>query len=389
MGCGTSSVKESGSKPKVTQEAKEPPKKVEEQKKEPEKEKPQNPQDSSSSNFTSKTINYQKMNELELKKHNELRALHHSQPLKLNQELIKMAQNYANVLAKAKKMEHSKNRVLQGLKKDDFQWVGENLYMMQSSGEVVYSSGDMSQAWYNEIKDYDFKTGKSANGGVVGHFTQLVWNDTEEVGFGLGFNGGFCIGVANYYRGGNFNNAELDNVFPIKLGAGVVVSSKTPKDLFDIKTARENELKKINELREKHHVGKLSINEELNKKAMEHCETIKKTSCFSPLQGFSYKGSGTSSFFFNKVFKNGKTFVGGEIAEEVYKQKENYDFSTGNAKNGKNYFDFSNFAHILWKDFSEVGMGFNFFNDNRTFVGVLLFDKPLYSNQCKDNILSE
>lgn len=159
--------------------------------------------------FTKNNFNAKKFLEQELAETNRLRKLHGAEPLKLNQDLVDMAQNYANKLAAAGKFEHSKNRNLKG---HEGEWVGENIYWMGSSDEAQYSTGSMTQNWYDEIKDYDFKTGKSKNGRMVGHFTQVVWKATKEVGFGVGFNGGQLIGVGNYYPGGNFNNAELQNV---------------------------------------------------------------------------------------------------------------------------------------------------------------------------------
>ena len=38
---------------------------------------------------------------------------------------------------------------------------------------------------YNEMNDYNFETSSSTNGGVVQHFTQLVWKSSTKVGFGV------------------------------------------------------------------------------------------------------------------------------------------------------------------------------------------------------------
>ena len=38
---------------------------------------------------------------------------------------------------------------------------------------------------YSEIKDYDYGTADTKNGKAVGHFTQLVWKDTTQVGVGI------------------------------------------------------------------------------------------------------------------------------------------------------------------------------------------------------------
>ena len=163
--------------------------------------------------FTEKNINLERMRELELAEHNRLRSLHGSPPLILNKDLNEMAQNYAKILAQKKTLEHSKTRNLKG---KEGEWVGENLYYYSAYPVLEYKCGTMSKSWYDEIKDYDFNTGKSKNGRAVGHFTQLIWKNTKEVGFGIGFNGNILITVANYYPGGNFNHEELKNVGKLK-----------------------------------------------------------------------------------------------------------------------------------------------------------------------------
>ena len=76
------------------------------------------------------------------------------------------------------------------------------------------NGGDAVTSWYDEIKDYDFEKGKSANGGVVGHFTQVVWKKSKYVGVGIGNVGNSYYVVSNYYPAGNIKSLELENVFP-------------------------------------------------------------------------------------------------------------------------------------------------------------------------------
>ena len=66
---------------------------------------------------------------------------------------------------------------------------GENLYFAASSSgppDTPYS--DAVNSWYGEIKDYawpqTYGATKNINGGVVGHFTQVVWKGTTKVGCG-------------------------------------------------------------------------------------------------------------------------------------------------------------------------------------------------------------
>ena len=68
--------------------------------------------------------------------------------------------------------------------------MGENLYISSDSSKTEYNCGNMWKGWYSEIKNYDFKTGKST-GRKIGYFTQLVWNDSKEVGLVMQWRMGF------------------------------------------------------------------------------------------------------------------------------------------------------------------------------------------------------
>ena len=132
-----------------------------------------------------------------LKKHNELRAQHNTGPLTLSEELNQIAQKYADHLAKIKKMEHS-NSVYKG---ED---LGENLYFC--SGNEIEGEA-MTMSWYNEISKYNYDEPGFVSG--TGHFTQLVWKDSKEVGFGYAIStDGVYYGVANYFPAGNINTKE-------------------------------------------------------------------------------------------------------------------------------------------------------------------------------------
>ncbi|XP_075893876.1 cysteine-rich venom protein tigrin-like [Nelusetta ayraudi] len=59
---------------------------------------------------------------------------------------------------------------------------GENLYM--ASGKNSWSSA--IQMWYDEVKDFKYGVG-SFNGGVVGHYTQVVWYKSFQVGCAMAY----------------------------------------------------------------------------------------------------------------------------------------------------------------------------------------------------------
>lgn len=301
--------------------------------------------------------------------HNYLRSLHGVPPLILNEDLNQMAQNYAKVLAKKRTMEHSKNRNLKG---KEGEWVGENLHCQTSSGQVSYTSGDMSKGWYSEIKDYNFKTGKST--GVTGHFTQLVWKDTKEVGFGVAFNGGFCIACANYYPGGNFN---LDSTWKEQILDKVPKSIKSSKDLFNYNSVKVKELEVLNKIRKAHQVENLNLDDNLCNLAMKHAEFMGKN---GSLQAYTNNGSWenwTNWLIMNLI--RGTNYKGGEGVKKWYKKLEEYDFNRKCAKNQNDSFYVNMGAALIWKSFTKVGFGYYFKDETQLYI-CALFDGLVYNN---------
>ncbi|XP_054541868.1 cysteine-rich secretory protein 2 isoform X2 [Gorilla gorilla gorilla] len=60
---------------------------------------------------------------------------------------------------------------------------GENLYM--SSDPTSWSSA--IQSWYDESLDFVYGVGPKSPNAVVGHYTQLVWYSTYQVGCGIAY----------------------------------------------------------------------------------------------------------------------------------------------------------------------------------------------------------
>ncbi|XP_068446822.1 serotriflin-like [Clinocottus analis] len=84
------------------------------------------------------------------------------------------AQRWANTCS----MKHStdSSRAMSNVK------CGENLKM--SSHPNTWSNA--VQDWYDEVKDFRFGVG-STNGNKVGHYTQVVWYRSNEVGCGVAY----------------------------------------------------------------------------------------------------------------------------------------------------------------------------------------------------------
>ena len=135
-----------------------------------------------------------------LNAHNRYRRTHHVNPLKLNKDLCRIAEGYARKLASMGCLQHSDNRY-RG------ETLGENLYYTYGS-EVT--GAEASKNWYGEIKSYNYNGDWSSG---TGHFTQMVWKDTKEVGFGkYKDRSGQTYVVANYYPAGNVIGYFKSNV---------------------------------------------------------------------------------------------------------------------------------------------------------------------------------
>jgi uncharacterized protein YkwD len=135
--------------------------------------------------------------------HNKYRQKHHVGNLVLSKDLCNIAQKYAESLARTGNFAHSGDSY-------NGNPMGENLfacYGMKITGKT------MTDDWYNEINDYNFNRPGFTSG--TGHFTQVVWKGSKQVGFGYAqARDGYYYGVANYYPAGNYMNEFEDNVFP-------------------------------------------------------------------------------------------------------------------------------------------------------------------------------
>ena len=131
--------------------------------------------------------------------HNAARAKNCAPALTWSPQIAKVAQNWANELkAKGCVFGHSGNNKL-----------GENL----AAGTIGALDPESTVAmWYDEIKLYKFP-----NGGFsmeTGHFTQLVWTTTRQVGCGHVQCKGNDIYVCNYDPPGNFQGEYKTHVLP-------------------------------------------------------------------------------------------------------------------------------------------------------------------------------
>lgn len=112
-------------------------------------------------------------------------------------ELAEVAQEYAEACV----FEHSNNR----------NGAGENLAMGHSS--ITHAVN----AWAGEYRDYTYPAGFS---GDTGHYTQVVWHNTTQLG--CGYAPSCRMYVCRYREHGNFNNQP-----PYQIQSGVTIPNYT------------------------------------------------------------------------------------------------------------------------------------------------------------------
>ena len=133
-----------------------------------------------------------------LAEHNRLRERHCAPPLAWSPRLEKSAQAWANHLRDSGcNLEHSTGKL------------GENL----AAGSVgSFDGGGVVRYWYDENAKYSFAKGGFSS--ETGHFTQVVWRGTRELGCAKAQCNGMDLWVCQYDPPGNFQGEFPENVKP-------------------------------------------------------------------------------------------------------------------------------------------------------------------------------
>ncbi|KAL3872138.1 hypothetical protein ACJMK2_040089 [Sinanodonta woodiana] len=166
---------------------------------------------SSSSDSSPETKRPQKLSEFiddAVKAHNDYRKLHGVGSLKHAKDLSEFAQKWAEHLAATNSFQHSDCN-------HKGERIGENIACKWSSAGADYTGKEAADQWYSEISKHDFTTEPRSLGS--GHFTQMVWKESKEMGIGKAkTSGGKVIVVANYRPAGNLVGHYVKNVPPPK-----------------------------------------------------------------------------------------------------------------------------------------------------------------------------
>lgn len=119
--------------------------------------------------------------------HNAVRANAGVPPLEWSSRLAMRAHSWAETLLARNEFAHSPKSPY-----------GENLFKV--SGAHV-SPRQVVDQWAAEARDYDYRSNRCKN--VCGHYTQIVWRATREVGCGVARTDKVEIWVCDYDPPGN------------------------------------------------------------------------------------------------------------------------------------------------------------------------------------------
>lgn len=133
-----------------------------------------------------------------LASHNRERDLAGIPPLRWNESLATSARYWADHLSRINRLEHAHDDPR------DFSPQGENLW---AGTRGYYSAESMVDYWIQEKAHFrsgtfpqNSRTGRIED---VGHYTQVMWRNTREVGCALGRGAQYDILVCRYNSAGN------------------------------------------------------------------------------------------------------------------------------------------------------------------------------------------
>jgi pathogenesis-related protein 1 len=138
--------------------------------------------------------------------HNKYRKEVGIADIKWSSELAKTAQAYANKQKANKcKMKHSGTKGLG----ENIYWASAITYSNKKSKPQDITPTKVTDSWGSEKANYSYDSNTCASGKVCGHYTQIVWSNTTEVGCGMALcsdNSQFW--VCNYTPPGNYRGQK-------------------------------------------------------------------------------------------------------------------------------------------------------------------------------------
>ncbi|XP_062552937.1 uncharacterized protein LOC134218091 [Armigeres subalbatus] len=295
-----------------------------------------------------------------LKAHNEYRTKHGVLPLKLNKRLCRYAEEWAKVIAARGVLVHRSNSQY-----------GENIFCSWSSpnATVVITGREPVENWYSEESTHVY--GKEPATLKTGHFTQVVWKDSRELGIAVARNrSGQVFVVANYDPPGNYIGSFAKNVPPpggfeipkiivdkltsetsktstVKVEKHVRIVDENDPDQFD--EFSQTMLRHHNEHRRRHGAPDLVLHKELVRDAQQWAEILARDDRFTYRQNSKY---GENLYCLWSSDRHAKPSAK-DVCRSWYEEVKQYPFNQeprGVIKGGQ-------FTQMVWKGTKELGVG--------------------------------
>ncbi|XP_018341218.1 PREDICTED: uncharacterized protein LOC108747851 isoform X2 [Trachymyrmex septentrionalis] len=270
--------------------------------------------------------------------HNFYRSRHGIPPLRLSKQLCKTSQDWANILAAKGRLEHRANI--------DY---GENLYCMWSSNpKTVVGGEEPVNEWYAEETQHQY--GKEPTTLKTGHFTQVIWRDSTELGVGMARNrNGEVYVVCNYNPAGNFLGSFTENVLsPVDIGPTKRIHFIDLKQhCIDEQMWQQEALLVHNEYRRKHRVPNLRLSPELTAAAKAWANTLLNTNKLVPQSSSPYGEN-----IYSMQCSDPKLIVSArEVISKWYSEKKEHKFGIE-----PKVLNTCHFTQIVWKNTTEMGI---------------------------------
>ncbi|XP_020278788.1 protein PRY1-like isoform X1 [Pseudomyrmex gracilis] len=271
--------------------------------------------------------------------HNFYRSRHGAPPLRLSKQLCKTSQDWANILAARGRLEHRANI--------DY---GENLYCMWSSNpKTVVGGEEPVNEWYAEEAQHQY--GKEPTTLKTGHFTQVIWRDSTELGVGMARNrNGEVYVVCNYNPAGNFLGSFTENVLPpvdASPTKRITFTDLKQQNALDEQAWQQEALLVHNEYRRKHRVPDLRLSPELTAAAKAWANTLLNTNKLLPQSSSPYGEN-----IYSMQCSDPKLIVSArEVISKWYSEKKEHKFGVE-----PKVLNTCHFTQIVWKNTTEMGI---------------------------------
>ncbi|XP_050436040.1 uncharacterized protein LOC126842869 isoform X2 [Adelges cooleyi] len=265
--------------------------------------------------------------------HNQYRDKHSVPPMTISKKLCKYAEEWAKYLSIKGILDHRPSSPY-----------GENLFCCWTSLPNHRIDGrEPVDSWYEEIKFHPF--GREPTTLKSGHFSQVIWASSKEVGIGVASSrSGQVFVVACYDPAGNFLGQFRDNVPPVGGFKNALHVPKVLQPAYTDEQLYKDSLKLHNDYRSKHGCGPLTLNKMLCRNALTWAKTLAKDDKFMHQPDNPFGENLFSMWSSNQVTAK-------DAIVNWYKESKNYDYTREPRvlKSG-------HFTQLVWKSTKSMGI---------------------------------